>query len=184
MAEEAHEELSDLNESAEEGRQPRLAPVSLTMAVLAVLVAITTLLGHRSHTEEIVLQTKSSDQWAYYQAHNMRGYSYEAILDELQFIPTRDRAAEDKAREKYQAALEHERERTKEIAEEARKLEAEARFREHRGDRFDLGEGLLEAGLVITSITLLTRRRGFWYAGCIVAGLGIVAAFSAFFIQR
>ena len=32
---------------------------------LAVLVAIGTLLGHRAASEEILLQMKASDQWAY-----------------------------------------------------------------------------------------------------------------------
>ena len=67
------DELQELQEHAEHGHQnPSLAPVSLTMAVLAVLVAVVSLLGHRAHTEEVVLQAKSSDQWAYYQAKNIR----------------------------------------------------------------------------------------------------------------
>ena len=66
------DELSELQEQAEHGKHAGMAPVSLTMAVLAVLVAVVSLLGHRSHTEEVVLQAKSSDQWAYYQAKNIR----------------------------------------------------------------------------------------------------------------
>jgi len=58
------EELNELKEHAEHAKEdPTLAPVSLTMAVLAVMVAVATLLGHRAHTEEVVLQAKSSDQW-------------------------------------------------------------------------------------------------------------------------
>src|SRR5690242_1155351 len=63
------EELTELQEHAEHAKgNAKLAPVSVTMAILAVLVAVASLLGHRSHTEEVVLQAKSSDQWAYYQA--------------------------------------------------------------------------------------------------------------------
>ena len=53
-------------------KKQNLAPVSLTMAILAVLVATVSLLGHRAHTEEILMQTRATDQWAYYQAKNMR----------------------------------------------------------------------------------------------------------------
>ena len=50
------EELGELHEHAEHAKHdPTLAPISLTMAVLAVLVAVVTLLGHRAHTEEVVL---------------------------------------------------------------------------------------------------------------------------------
>src|ERR1700747_246983 len=67
------EELNELKEHAEHAKEdPSLAPISVTMAVLAVLVAVVTLLGHRAHTEEVVLQAKASDQWAYYQAKNIR----------------------------------------------------------------------------------------------------------------
>ena len=52
----------------------------------------------------------------------------------------------------------------------AHEYEAEVRRAERKANRFDLGEALLEIGLVITSITLLTRQRGYWYLGM---GFGI-----------
>ena len=42
------------------------------MSVLAVLVAITTVLGHRTHTEAVLDQNKATDQWNEYQAHKIR----------------------------------------------------------------------------------------------------------------
>ena len=52
----------------EHENNPLVLPVSLTISILAVLVAAATLMGHRAHTEEVILQAKSSDQWAYSQA--------------------------------------------------------------------------------------------------------------------
>jgi len=46
---------------------------------------------------------------------------------------------------------------------------------EARANRFDLGEVLLEIGLVITSITLLTHKRIYWYMGMGFSVVGIVA---------
>ena len=67
------DELSELQENAEHGREnPSLAPISVTMAILAVCVAVVSLLGHRSHTEELLTQNRATDQWAYYQAKNIR----------------------------------------------------------------------------------------------------------------
>jgi hypothetical protein len=54
---------------------------------------------------------------------------------------------------------------------------------EAKADRFDLGEVLLEIGLVITSITLLTRSRIYWHLGLLVSAAGVVAAASAFFLK-
>jgi hypothetical protein len=46
---------------------------------------------------------------------------------------------------------------------------------EDRANRFDLGEALLEIGLVVSSVTLLTRSRIYWYLG-IVASIGGIAS--------
>jgi hypothetical protein len=54
------EELHELQEHAEHARHgPSVAPVTLTMAVL---VATVSLLGHRTATEEVVLQNRVTDQ--------------------------------------------------------------------------------------------------------------------------
>ena len=41
---------------------------------------------------------------------------------------------------------------------------------------FDLGETLLEIALVITSVTLLTRKRAYWFFGLGFGILGIASA--------
>src|SRR5258705_6174896 len=58
-------------------------PVSLTISILAVLVAGATLLGHRAHTEELLLPSRATDQWSYYQAKNTRFHEVQSIADFL-----------------------------------------------------------------------------------------------------
>lgn len=176
------EELQELQEDAEHAQHDRsLAPVSLTMAVLAVLVATVSLLGHRSHTEEVILQNKATDQWAYYQAKNIRRHSEEMFLDTLTLSTAKDQAT--KLQQKYTQDIERYRNDQKEIEEKARDLEKEVVFERNRADRFDLGEVFLEMGLVITSITLLTRRRVFWGVGSALAVIGVILAATAFLIH-
>ena len=171
------EELQELQEHAEHGKHdPSLAPVSLTMAVLAVLLAVVSLLGHRAHTEEVVLQTKSTDQWAFYQAKNIRRHNDEFFMDLTALTPTTDAAALTKLREKYSQEAERYKDEQKEIESEARKLESEFSMERKRADRYDLGEVFLEIGLVITSITLLSGRRMFWHLGMVMGVVGIVVA--------
>src|SRR5450631_2673873 len=96
------EELTELHEHAEHAREhPDLAPVSLTMAVLAVCVATVSLLGHRTHTEEIILQNKVTDQWAYYQAKNIRRHNDEMFADLTTIVAAKDAEASAKLGEKY-----------------------------------------------------------------------------------
>ena len=52
-------------------------------------------------------------------------------------------------------------------------MQDEVKLLEHRANRYDLGETLLEVGLVICSITLLTKRRTYWLAGIAFGAAGI-----------
>src|SRR5580693_1745010 len=95
------DEVQELKERAEKAREDRsLAAVSLTMAAVAVFVAVVSLLGHRAHTEEVVLQAKASDQWAYYQAKSIREHEDELVGDLSVAVASNDAAAMTKFREK------------------------------------------------------------------------------------
>jgi hypothetical protein len=171
------DELHELQESAEHAQHnPSMAPVSLTMAVLAVLVAVVSLLGHRAHTEEVVLQAKSSDQWSYYQAKNIREHEDDLFSGMAAMINSNDAAAVTKFREKYSLEAERYKHEKEDIQQEARRLEAEVATERNRADRYDLAEVFLEIGLVITSITLLSSKRTFWYIGLVLSLIGIAVA--------
>lgn len=178
------EELNELKEHAEHAKHdPTLAPVSLTMALLAVLVAVVSLLGHRAHTEEIVLQSKATDQWAFYQAKNMRRHVDELFTDLTSVQATVDAAALSKLREKYSAEANRYKDDQKDLDTEARALEAEVLTEMKRADRYDLAEVFLEIGLVITSITLLSGRRLFWILGIALGVVGLVVAATGFLVH-
>jgi hypothetical protein len=166
------DELQELQEHAEHAaHNRRLAPVSLTMAFLAVAVAVVSLLGHRSHTEEVVLQSQANDQWGYYQGKDVRLHADKQFAALVALVAAADPAKAEQARKSNEAEIEEYGKQTKEIQAEAKKLEQEMRFEAKRADRFDLAEVFLEIALVITSITLLSGNRLFWYCGI---GLGIV----------
>jgi len=178
------DELQELQEHAEHAKEhPSMAPVSLTMAVIAVLVAVVSLLGHRTHTEEVILQNKVTDQWAYYQAKNIRRHTDEQFADLAGIMTTKDAEQAAKLREKYRAEAERYKDEQKEIDAEARKLEQETEHERRRGDRYDLGEVFLEMGLVITSITLLSGRRLFWYLGVVLGVVGVAVAITGALIH-
>jgi hypothetical protein len=173
------DEFQELHEHAEHAQHhPNMAPVSLTMAVLAVLVAVATLLGHRAHTEEVVLQAKASDQWSYYQAKNIRQHEDELFAELAATVANNDAGATAKFREKSSEEGERYKHEKTEIQDEARKLEGEVAMERKRADRYDLAEVFLEIGLVITSITLLSGRRIFWHLGMVLGAVGIVIAVS------
>lgn len=170
-------EAQELQEHAEHGsHDTSMRPVALTMTVLAVLVAITTVLGHRTHTEAVLKQNQVSDRWNFYQAKKNRGYiasSSQKLLEDLQTV-NKEKAAKDA--EGFAKYAEKQNDDLKEEQEKAEGLEKQVELAEHRAVYFDFGEALLEIGLVITSVTLLTRRRLYWFFGVAFAVVGICSA--------
>jgi hypothetical protein len=177
-------EAQELQEHAEHGaHESAMRPVAFTMSVLAVLVAVTTVLGHRTHTEAVLDQNRATDQWNYYQAHKVRANDTALAADLLGVM---DVANKDAAQKLAKGYADHEQKWTGELKEEQEQAEATERKVEQaeaRADRFDLAEALLEIGLVITSVTLLTRSRIYWLLGLGFSALGIVSAASAFLIK-
>jgi hypothetical protein len=178
------EELHELHEHAEHAREhPDLAPVTLTMAVLAVLVASVSLLGHRAHTEEIILQNKVTDQWSYYQAKNIRLHTDELFADLAAVVTSKDPAESEKLQDKVRAEVDRYKDEKKELETKAHELEQEFVLTHRKADRFDMGEVFLEIALVITSITLLSGRRIFWHLGLLLAVAGVLLAGSGWLLH-
>ncbi|HVZ84892.1 MAG TPA: DUF4337 domain-containing protein [Terracidiphilus sp.] len=177
-------EAQELQEHAEHGaHESALRPVAFTMSVLAVLVAVTTVLGHRTHTEAVLDQNRATDQWNLYQAKKIRASDTQLAADMLGVVSITDKAAAGKVMKAY---ADHEakwNDDLKEEQEKAEALEAKVELAEKRAGRFDLGEALLEIGLVITSVTLLTRRKAYWYFGLVFSLAGVVSAASAYLLR-
>jgi uncharacterized protein DUF4337 len=168
------ETMQELHERAEHTRHnPNTAPVTLTMALLAVVVATASLLGHRAHTEEVVLQDKITDGWAHYQAKNIRRNTDQMFVDLASFVPSSDSQQTATLRKKYEEETKRYSKEQKEIEAETRKLEGETAREKRQANFYDLGEVLVEIALVVTSITLLSHRQIFWYGGMIVGAVGL-----------
>jgi hypothetical protein len=178
-ANEAHE----LQEHAEHGSQEGMRPVAFTMSVLAVLVAVTTVLGHRTHTEAVLDQNKATDKWNEYQAHKIRSNDTALAEDLLSVVAISDKTAAEKIAKVYADHQAKWAEDLKRAKDEADVLESKVAKAEARANRFDLAEALLEIGLVITSVTLLTRSRLYWFFGMGFALAGIASAVSAYFLS-
>jgi Domain of unknown function (DUF4337) len=177
-------DLEELHERAEYGAaDDRFAPITLSMAILAVFVAVVSLLGGRIHAEEMLAQTRATDQWAQYQAKVIRERSYEVFLDELTVFSLQNPAHAEELKTKYGKEITRYTGETKDIQTQADATEDEVKLLERRSNWFDLGEVLLEAGLVICSITLLTKKRGYWHLGLLSGASGIVMALIGLFIR-
>jgi hypothetical protein len=162
---------------------PLVLPVSLTISIMAVVLAAVTLMVHRSSTHELLLQAQATDQWAYYQAKDIRLHAMETNVDLFSTLAAKDNEKAQKLQEKYQKQVEKYQANKEEISEKAKELEKERDVLGKRTDRFEGGEIFLEIGLVICSITLLVNKRSFWFAGIVLGAVGLVIAATGFMIH-
>jgi hypothetical protein len=77
----------ELREGAEHAHERGEKGIGLTMAIVAVLLAIATLMGHRTHTEEGLIQGKIVDEWNFYQAKHIRAHEYGAMAEIAALLP-------------------------------------------------------------------------------------------------
>ncbi|HEY6308362.1 MAG TPA: DUF4337 family protein [Candidatus Angelobacter sp.] len=87
--------VEELNESTEHAHHSGQRGIGLTTAIVAVLLAVATLLSHRAHTEEIKLQTKVNDGWAFYQAKHNRAHEYGKYAENEALANQKDVAMKD-----------------------------------------------------------------------------------------
>jgi hypothetical protein len=168
-------EVSELKEQAEKAGESTLRPVAFTMSVLAVLVAVTTVLGHRTHTEAVLRQAKASDTWNEYQAKKNRAYDTDLATKLLNELTVSDKDAAKKTAKEWSDHQGKWADDLKEEQKEALALEQEVKQAEIRANFFDFGEALLEIGLVVSSVTLLTRSRIYWYLGLAASIIGVAS---------
>jgi len=172
-------EINEFSEEMKEAGEKGMRHVSLAISVLAVLVAMVTVLGHRSHTEAILMQTRAADQWNQYQAKKIRQEQVSTTADLLSLQPSSNDEAVQKKLAEYRSHLQKWDGEINEEQEAAHDLEREVAGAERRANRYDLGEALLEIAVVLSSITLLTRQRRFFFFGLSLGLLGVIEGATA-----
>jgi len=164
----------ELHEQTEHAKAPFDKRVAATMAILAATLAIVSVLGHITTTEELLLQ-KASDQWSYYQAKSIRRYESEVARDMFAAMRNDGKSAE------YTKNAERYRKDDEEIQKQAQELENESHVRGHQALRLHFGEVFLEISIVLASLAILSKRALFWYAAMAGGVVGVAVAATAYF---
>ena len=179
--EEINEFSNKMKEAGEGGES--LKAISLAISILAVLVAMVTVLGHRSHTEAVLSQARAGDMWNEYQAKKIRFDQVGVAIDLLSLQPNSNGEAVEKKLAEYRG---HQEKWQKELTEEqnkAREFEGDVEHAEQEALRFDIGEALLQIGVVLCSVTLFTRRKLYFFMGLGLGVAGLIAAGSALLVK-
>lgn len=188
MPEEAEIELDALHERMHEEAEREgtrlLKTVALTTAVLAAFAAVASLQAGATvnealllKTEATQLQSRASDQWAFYQAKGVKeavtramGASYVAAgkVPPASLDTTAARYAAQQTQIATAArALEHDR--------DSRSIEADHLLHKHHG--FANAVALFQVAIALGAVTALTRARSI-FVGSLVLGAAGIALFA------
>jgi len=172
----------ELKEGAEHAHRSGEKGIGLTMAIVAVMLAMATLLSHRAHTEEGVIQGERNTLWVNYDAKRTDSRMYDAEAKLAALLPNgQELAAELKEKSKSEREGEPAKngapakEGTDKIREHALELDAEMKLTQSRASFYDAAELFLEISIVLCSIALLAEMKLFWKLSFIttIIGLGV-----------
>jgi hypothetical protein len=147
--------------------------IAISIAIIAVLLSYIGMKGDNAKTDAIVKTNEASNKWGQYQANSMKEHLAEMEGDLLKAAANPDpkKLAEltDNAA-KYHTQKE-------EIKKQAEQLQALAQVGSDMNDRCDFAALFLQIAVVICSVAILSRMRLFWFAGLILAAVGVVKFF-------
>lgn len=174
--------MAELEVHAEaEGADPFGKKIGILASVIAVLLAVVTIVSHRAHTDAVLMKSEANDKWSYYQSKRIKFHSLE-LGEDLVNVLGGNSADARKMLEKYDAdkkKYDHD----SQVAQDAAKdQDKEAAHVEARALRYDFGEGLLEIGLVLTSLYFISRSKLFPAMGAASAILGVGIAASGYLL--
>ena len=173
--------MPEIELKPEHAADPNTRRVGILVGVVGIFISLTTIASHRAHTDAVIHRTESNDAWAYYQAKKIREYTSEVAVTLLHTLGADPAKAEaplqklEAARAKYAADAEK-------IQQDAKAKDDESDVEQVRALRFDIGEGLLELGLVLCSLYFLARKSFFPILGVISSIAGTVMGIWGFLL--
>jgi hypothetical protein len=187
MAHSTHEQLENAEHTQHAAHNPLDRKVAVTMAIIAAFLAAASMVSHRGHNETLRLtteagtyHTKEANKWAYYQAKNTLERQYEVMLMEAQKDTTKEYLKKEidkyKGTDGKEGTLAEAKHEAEHLLDEANHFEHASHTVHGHVNWIDYGHLGLELALILSSFTLLTKQRVFWYSGMVAAviGMGLV----------
>lgn len=165
--------MPELEVKPEHAEDPNTRRVGIAVGIVGILLSVVTIASHRAHTEVVIHRTESNDQWSFYQAKKIREHTNEVAIGLLKSLGT-DAAKTEAANAQFEAGRAKYASDAEMIQDQAKERDIETVLAERRALRFDIGEGLLELGLVLCSLYFLARRAFFPVLGLTAAVAGTI----------
>jgi hypothetical protein len=161
--------------------------VAVLVAILAAALAITEIGGSAAQNAYLTHHVELSNEWAFFQAKNMRAVILTSEADVLASLPNaQDPAIQARIKDaQANASRMHDDARggdgMKQLQETAHALEVERDEAFHRYHKYEYGVGALEIAIVLASVSLITRIRSLTLGAAIIGAAAIVGSFGVAF---
>ena len=160
--------------------------IAMLIAVLALLLAITELLGSAAQVKSVQNNIEASNMWSFYQAKAIRGTTLETAVQQLEAdMPTVTNRDQKESREKllgqWKATIaryesdpktKEGREQIKERAKEAETLRDKYEKKHHR---YELAIGAFHIAIVVASAAIITGISLMLWGSGILGVLGLLS---------
>ncbi|HEV7590619.1 MAG TPA: DUF4337 domain-containing protein [Longimicrobium sp.] len=194
-------EIKEERAEAEAGEKFRNR-AALTIAIMAMLLAVGSLGGGNATDDMVYGNIKASDTWAFYQAKNVRQTEYRLAADRLE-LELADPSLNATARTAAQAQLARYRETIarydnepdpkapgdslrgegkQQLATQARSYEAVRNRASDRDGNFDYSEVFLQLAIVLGSVAILAGSRAVLTMSWVLGAIGAVLMVNGFLL--
>jgi hypothetical protein len=161
-----HEEMHEHAEHAGKGERWTLG-VALSSAIIAGLAAIGSLLAGMNANEAMVDQMQASDKWEYYQA---KGTKWGILNSKVEILTALGKETNPQDIDKL-ASYKKEQDAISKVA-TAKEASSKERFEAHESLAFSVT--MFQVAIAVAAISVLTKRRPFWYTGLVASLIGII----------
>ena len=192
----AAEAISELGEGEKAAEDKFRGRAALVIAVMAMLLAITSLGGGNVAEDIVANNIQASNLWSFYQAKNARQTSYKLAAEELETeIQLRQGAMTPELRQSLEAKIQQYKETVaryesepdkgegkKELSERAKGFEVERDRALKQDTSFDLAEALFQIAIVLASVAILSSSRMILRLAVVLGAAAALLMLNGFFM--
>lgn len=157
--------------------------VAISIAIMAVVLSFFANRGDNAKTDAIIHNTEAANQWGYYQAKSIKANLYDIQAK----VMTCAKGADGKAdapcvglADEFKKTVERYHSEENDIKKKAEALNAESAKEMEINNKRDFGTLLIQVGIVLASVAILSRLAMFWYFGLLLSIVGVVGGVMSF----
>ena len=171
--EHAHETIEH---HAEHSSEPWVMGVALTAAIVAAMAAVTALFAEHFATEATLEQIQASDTWSEFQANSIKEKVILGNMKISQKLGIPVDAEDEKKLDDYKTNKEKVKKKAEDFEEESKK---------HLAKHVPLSRGLtmFQVAIAIGAISVLTKRRTYWFVAIGFGVIGVIFLATGFLIN-